>query len=328
MGTHIEKKHLDNIFNMRQTGGKGWYATDCPFCSKKGHMGINFTGVGSFNCFKCGERGTIYKLLKHINRLDVLREAKTIYVDNELVNKLNAETTVEKYEAMKRCSKPLGFKRIYDCEYIEGDRNIGSFVFDIHEIGYARLETHLKNYVIFLMYYENALIGWIGRSMLSNDEIKKIEAKTERRYLRYLNSPGTDFSKYLFGINEINEKTHTIILVEGIFDKLKVDTLLELNETDEIKCLACFGKKISKNQINLLRTKKNVSDIIMLYDLDAINEEKRYGIELDNYFNVKIGLCKSKDPGEMEKAELMEILENLSNPMDFFISKVQKIKLT
>lgn len=327
MVTKIEKKHLEGIFSMRQTGSKGWHYTDCPFCKKTGHMGINFTGIGSFNCFKCGEHGTIFKLLKHIGRYDIVREAKTVHINEALINKTLIEDEENfQYERMKKCSTPLGFTKIYDNEYIEGDRGIDSFVFEVHSVGYSRIETKLKNYVIFLLYYENELVGWIGRSTLSGEQIKQIEDRTGKRYLRYVNSPGTDFSKYLFGINEIKQATETVILVEGIFDKLKVDTLLHLYECDEIKCLACFGKKVSKNQLYLLQL-YNIKTVIIIYDSDALSEAKRYGIELNNYFNVLMGFCKSKDPGDMEFDELSSLLNDLSNPIDFLLSKVTKNKL-
>jgi len=327
MAVRLEKSNLEGIFKMKQTGSKGWYASDCPYCNKDSHLGINFSGIGSFNCFKCGERGTIYKLLKFIGRLDIVRDAKTIHIDIELENKISIiKDEKHEFEPMQKCSKPLGFKRIDESEYITGDRGISDFVYSVHEIGYSRLETKMKDYVVFLFYYQNECVGWIGRSVLLPEKIKSIEEKTGRKYLRYINSPGTDFSKYLFGINEITENTRTVFLVEGIFDKLKVDSLLQLHEDDEVKCLACFGKKVSKNQLYLMQ-QYNIQNIIIIYDSDAVNEAKRYAIELDRYFNVKVGFCKNSDPGDMEFDQLMEVLDDLSNPIDFQKSKVLKKKL-
>lgn len=327
MAIRLEKHNLDGIFKMKATGSKGWFNTNCPYCGKDEHLGINFSGVGSFNCFKCGERGTIYKLLKYIGRLDIVRDARTVHIDIELTNKvLISDEPDFQYEEMQKISKPLGFKRIQDDEYIEGDRGISENIFNVHEIGYSRLETKLKNHVIFLFYYKEKLVGWIGRTILDSHSIKSIEEKTGKKYLRYINSPATDFAKYLFGINELTENTHTVILVEGIFDKLKIDTLLELYSQEHIKCLACFGKKVSKNQLYLLQ-KQSVTNIVLIYDNDAVNEAKRYGEELNKYFNVEIGFCKKTDPGDMEFDELMEVLDNTTNPIDFKVSKVLKKKL-
>jgi len=41
-GIKIEKKHLESLFKLKQTGNKGWYSTDCPYCGKKEHLGVNF----------------------------------------------------------------------------------------------------------------------------------------------------------------------------------------------------------------------------------------------------------------------------------------------
>src|SRR5690606_13820809 len=106
-------------------------------------------------------------------------------------------------------------------------------------------------------------------------------------YLRYKNST-TDFSKCLFGYDEINEKTSTVILVEGIFSKTKTDINLGLDYLDEMKCCATFGAGISDYQIELLK-RKGISNIVLWFEADVLDKVKRVGSQLGLYFNVKVG---------------------------------------
>lgn len=321
----IEKENIDSIFKLSKTGSKGWYQTDCPYCEKKDHFGINFNGIGSFNCFKCGEKGTLYKLLKKIGRLDILKDLKKVDINLHVVNKLLIEKETPISLELEEKEKPIGFRKLKESDYITS-RGIGNFVFDLYDIGYSKIESKLDNFIIILLKLESKIVGWIARTTHSNDRIKKIEHITEKKYYRYINSPDTDFSKYLFGINELTEKTVTVILVEGIFDKWKIDTLLELYNQEELKCLACFGKKISDHQIHLLQS-KNIKNVILLYDNDAVNQSKKYSNELNKYFNVEVAFCKKGDPNEMNLEELLETLSNTYNPIEFNLTFVTKKKL-
>lgn len=322
----LEKEDLDSIFKLSKTGSKGWYRTDCPFCEKKDHFGINFNSVvGSFNCYKCGEKGTLRTLLKKIGRLDILKDIKRVDINLHVVNKLSIERESPITLELEEKERPLGFRRIYESDYIES-RGIGNFIFNLNEIGYSKIESKLENFLIIILKLESKIVGWIARTTYSNEKIKEVEKLIGKKYYRYINSPNTDFSKYLFGINELTEKTVTIILVEGIFDKWRVDTLLELHKQDELKCLACFGKKISDHQIHLLQTKK-IKNVILLYDNDAINQSKKYSSELNKYFNVEVAFCKKGDPNEMNLEELLETLSNTYNPTEFNLTFVTKKKL-
>jgi len=323
----IQKEHIDNFFKLKKTGNKGWYSTKCPYCGKEDHLGINFGGrAGSFNCFKCGEHGNLYKLLKYIGKQDLIDELGGIDVEIKLEKKLKRIEDEEfKFEIMHKAKKPLGFKRIYEHKYITDIRGIDKKVFEVHKIGTTSIYTKLKNYLIFLLELDNEPVAWIARTTLLNKQIEKKEQKTGKKYRRYLNSPGADFSKYLFGINEL-DNVDTVIITEGIFDKLKVDTHLQLFYDNELKSVACFGKKISKSQIYLLQ-QKNVKSVILLYDRDAIKESKNYSVELQKYFNVKVALSTAKDPGDMTLEQLLQTLDKLYEPEEFFYETINKKKL-
>lgn len=100
---------------------------------------------------------------------------------------------------------------------------------------------------------------------------------------------------------------------------------IELGEDEEIKCVCTFGKKISKEQINKL-LRKNVTNVILLYDFDAIKETKKYGIELEEYFVTHITYTTNKDIDECTKQEALKIFTELRKPKDFNLDIIGKIK--
>lgn len=172
------------------------------------------------------------------------------------------------------------------------------------------------NYIIIPIYDDGVIRGFIGRYA---------DKKVPDNKLRYNNSGGTQFSNLLFGYDEITTNTTTVILVEGVFDKISTDKFLDLGEDEEIKCVCTFGKKISKEQINKL-LRKNVTNVILLYDFDAIKETKKYGIELEEYFVTHITYTTNKDIDECAKQEALKIFTELRKPKDFNLDIIGKIK--
>lgn len=321
--SEIKEVILSILKNPIVSGQRGWWLADCPYCGKSQHMGVIFGNrITSFVCFKCSEKGTIFRLLKHIGKLHVIRDFQTIHIDRPVENKIlvrNSEIEIDL--TMEEKDLPIGYRRIYSNEYLEG-RNFTEQQFQIFPVGMTKIEPKFDKYLIFPIEDENKkIIGYIARTTLTKEAIIKKE-RGGKKYLRYKNSLNTDFSKWLYGLNELNN-TETVILVEGIFDKYNVDRLMKLYDDDEIKCCACFGKKVSLAQIYRLQ-QKGVKNIIIIYDNDAVYESKRYSFELAKYFNVSVGFCKSKDPGDVTFDELVEIINDAQDPFSFSIGKVVK----
>jgi len=341
----VNKEEVIKIFNLKPSGQKGWYVANypCPFCGKGDyHFAIIFSKkISSFKCQKCKEHGTLWKLLRKVKRLDLLDATKTVNQSLFLQNKLVFEEKLDIDYSLPCKAVPLGFNRSHGNKYLKS-RGFTKEQFKLFHVGTTKIHPILKNgYVVILIREDEEYKGYIGRStlgkktiQLSNDSTKLVnKARKERGeeplslYLRYTNSPNTDFGKMLFGYEELNENTDTVIAVEGPFDKWNVDRLLDLYSTDEIKCNATFGNSISNNQIKRWIDKK-IKNIILLYDSDWINLNKECAVKLAKFFNVEVGFTsKDKDPGELNIVELMEILNNLEDPVSYNISKIQKNKL-
>jgi Zn ribbon nucleic-acid-binding protein len=328
----INKEEVIREFSLQKTGNKGWLfapGLECPYCHHKDHISFILNDqISSFSCRHCYAKGTLITLFTKINRLDLISPFfRTVKrkIENKFLKKEEEfilETETKPF--------PIGFIKVYEDDYLN-KRGFTLEHYNNYVIGISNTHFILKqDYIIFVVIENNECKGYVARSKKSKEEIKKLNEERKLKglpkYLRWKNS-NADFSKLIFGIDEIKEgKTHTMILVEGITSKANVDKILNLFKNEEIKCGATFGKILQDVQMLKLKA-KGIKNIILLYDPDAIEYSKEYSLKAEEYFNVKVGFLKEKDPGELNEQELIEILSNLQNPLKFGLSKLAKKEL-
>lgn len=114
--------------------------------------------------------------------------------------------------------------------------------------------------------------------------------------------------------------------MEGLFDKVGIDNLLQLWDCNSLKCVFTFGNSISREQISYLE-RKGIKNVILMYDDATVEESKSAGLMLGKKFNTKIAyLYKSGiDPGDMDMDYLDDVLNNLYDPINFYVSKIKKL---
>jgi len=341
----VKKDEIISLFHLKEFGSKNWMAGDCPLCNKVEHLGVIFgEKISSFRCLKCGVQGTLFSLLKKIQRLDLVDKFKIINKDRFLENKIEiSNEQIDLDLSLPKKSMPLGFKRVTSHPYLKS-RDFTPEQIQLFKAGVTSLIPKLKSkYIIFAIEEGGECKGYISRSIWSkktidiynkgvkrHNNIMKIQGgPLMKKHSRYQNSPDTDFGKMVLGIEEIIVGvTKTMILVEGLTDKANVDRKLGLYQIDEMKCGATFGKKISPFQIKKLQD-KGIEDIVLIYDSEAVSESKQYSIELNNYFNVEVGFIKGdKDPGDLNQEEMHSVLNKLENPIAFNVNKVKKVELS
>jgi len=326
-----EKELIKLLKNPVLNKKRDHYVADCPFCDKERHFYLNRHKIfnkfnsryrSAWDCKKCGETGNVIKLLKEFGKLDLLKEGKFIDLNKKL--NVSLRKNVEKEEMsleVKIAKLPIGFKRLKDHWYWR-ERGFTKKEFEKYKIGITKIELFFKNYTIIAIEENNQIKGYLARSVLSKKEIDGINKKRKEegigaKYLRYQNSFKTDFSKLLFGYDEIQYMTETVILVEGFTDKIRVDQALGLDHDLSIKCCATFGKDISRIQIEKLRL-KNVKNVILVQDNDALKVSKKNIEQLKEYFNTQAGFMKNeKDLGDSTDQEIFKVFNDLKNPIGF-----------
>lgn len=317
-----ERELLELLAELNPVSDGKNITCNCPACGKR-EFGVKLSEHHLFNCYrkkKCGITGNIFSLLRFINKQSI------IYNKEEKDNKTFGEIKLKKKEKkqldffLPDIELPIGFKKVKHHFYLE---QRGFIYYDKYNPGITKLESKYDNgYIIFPIYQDNGLKATIGRSFLSKEDIEKKE-NDGIRILRYINS-SSDFGKLLLGIEDIKDNTNTIILVEGIFDKFNVDKVLNLENSDDIKCICTFGAKISDEQLYRLIEKSNIETIILLFDNDVIDKIKSSSFKLEPFFDVLIGFSKYGDPGEMNLKQFKETFRKLESPTMFSINKINK----
>jgi len=314
----ISDSDLKDILVNPVLNSRGQYVCDCVFCGKTRHMYVSKL-TQAFDCKKCGEAGSVYKLLRFFNKLYLL-EGATIEV-RQLIKTVSeiSEDDVEEIvlEELPIVRLPAGWKLFGSTDYLK-KRGLSTEQIKHYKFGETSLISKYENYVIFPIFDNGKIRGFIGRYA---------SKKVPKDKLRYNNSSGTNFSKLLDGFDEIIKGvTTTVILVEGRFDKTAVDRVLDLQNCDEVKCCATFGKKISPYQIAKIKSKE-VQNTILLYDFDALKEIKKYALELEKYFFTNITYTLKKDIDECSDEEALTVLSNFRRPKDFNDNVIAKVKM-
>jgi len=325
---HIEPDELKGLLESPRAASRNHYISKtCPYCGdSKYHFYINFNTLAN-DCKKCGEAGNAIKFLTKIGRSDLVEFGRSLLDIEQIINRIQIdEESLQLREALSK-QRPIGFERIFFDKYLSNERGWRKIDFEKNEVGINTIFDELKDYVTILVKEEGEVKGWVNRLSMSKEQVKLLESQGQN-LIRYKNSED-EFSLLLHGLDEVTENTHTVILVEGVNDKQNVDAKLELELNEEIKCLVCFGKKITIEQRQKL-LKRDIQNIVVMFDGDAINDIKKYmaEIDMDLYFNVfGCFLSYGEDPGNLKLESLLNSLNNLQKLSDFSVNFVAQKKL-
>lgn len=341
-----DKDRIIEEFALTPFGARGWLTNkdmECPFCGGSGKWGIIFNdnGVATFHCWKCPRKTTVWEFLKKVGRKDLAKMTYTVKpsevdVCPKLDNAGYQETSKwqqvqnDEEEELKPVSLPLRLKPLSNDPYLDG-RGFTPEHYAEFEPSYvtSALEPKLHNYIIFKMKVNGVCVAWWARSRNSKEWHAENLAAYKRHeaplMLRYRNSEN-NFQDLLGGCDEIVPgKTNTVIIVEGIFDKVNLDNLLGLQHLDDIKCCFTFGNNIGQGQLNTM-IKKQVKTVILLYDFGTINESKDTALKMREMFDTVLVTAIRKpgiDPGNIDLEYLEEVLAGATDPFTFFCNKVE-----
>lgn len=335
----IDKEELVSELELKSFGQKGWLTNReevCPCCGKGGKWGIMFMENNEsaiFHCFKCGQKLSIRNYLIKINRKDLIKNDYQVSKKNINLTPLIKEEEEYEEEESKEAVLPKGLRLLEHDPYLDG-RHFLQEHYKEFEPSYTKsiLEENLSkhNYIIFKIKQGDKIMGWLARSRYDKEwheqNLNLYKEKNERLVLRYMNSRD-GFAHILGGYNYIGAETEIVILVEGLFDKVNIDYLMDLHPKEELACCFTFGKKISNGQLRLLK-ETNVKRIILMYDEDALKESKENAMNLSKRFEVLVCRIKDKDidPGNMTLSYLNNVLLEAKDPLSFYLNNLLTIK--
>lgn len=327
---------LVNAFKGKIDGGGKNIVCDCPFCGKVGKFGIYIGKEAgrkvkfSSNCFSCQTRAKdLFHPLNQIGRLDLLpndsvREIEVVEIDV-------LDDVVEIDYNLEEVTLPDGYIRVFENDYLLNERLLDDYSLEYFEFGISH-SFKFKNYIIIPVIEEEVCVGYVCRHIWDKKKLTRQnkQAKKEGGYVipRYKNSTENDFINLLYNIDNVQENS-LVIVVEGIFDVVALTEKLDLYDSDTCCVVATFGKKISEAQILKLQ-EKDVSDILLMYDPDAVEEIKMVSSQLDKYFNCMIVdiIFEKKDADDLSGKELLSIFaENLVSVVDYSLDKLETFEL-
>lgn len=304
---------------------------NCPQCGYD-EFGISVEEGHRFGCYrtnKCGFNGNIKTLLRFLGKEDEVATKRSSELLDPIENGYYFRHVEDK--ELEECSMPLGFRPSNNIPYLNG-RGFTEEDYKKYPVGQTKIFDKFKGFVIFKVINDGKNVGYVARNVKSKGEIDAINDKYKqqglrKKELRYKNSI-SDFEAIVYGLDEITEKTKILIIAEGIFDKIRIDQLLELHHQEDIKCVATFKANISDVQIlKMFKKGRNITKAILLYDSDVIKKIKETVELLEERVDVEIGYHPTKDPGDMNEQDLDHVLDNLYKPIHFHTSILEVGKL-
>ena len=318
----MKQSRLISKLNLRPFGQKGWLQGDitCPKCSRGDKFGVLLSNRGGVaRCFYCSVSVPLFRVLRDLGLENLLEYDFVLEEVSELPPLSSLSSSLE---VVKDIELPIGFTRIYYDDYL----NTRHFTLQRYEefgIGISTIDPRTKGKIIFQIFQFGKPVAWLARSKKSKEwhkeNLRRHKEFSEPLVLRYRNSEN-DFSKILGGLDKITPSTHTVILVEGLFDSTNIERLMGLELSEEIKCCFTFGSSLSEDQVTLIPD--TVSEVILMYDPGAIVNMKLAGGLLLSRFSTKVALIKDTniDPGNIDKKKLLETLSSLEDYIYFYTS--------
>lgn len=335
----MNRERIISEFGLRRFGSKGWLGNSpyftCPVCGRYDKIGVIFTSKGAVvNCFHENHyTKPLRQYLIEVNRRDLIEESVAPISANRRIEGFLDDEEEREVKDLPEKRLPIGFKEITSHPYLE-DRGFLDYHYQLFRPGVTKLDIRQLNNLIFQIFDRRGVrVGWVSRSLNSKEWHKENLARSKEGLcdlkLRYDNSPNTDFSRMLGGVQEVTDSTKSIILVEGLFDKTNVDIQLRLYESEEVKCLFTFGDSITQEQVALLGEFGRLESIYLVYDYNTIEQSKQSALMIESalYKKVLVGEIteEGKDPGNMSRDELLDVLSKSVETLSFKIGKLNYV---
>jgi DNA primase len=299
----IELKNIDTIEYLRSkhifytSGGdnvrEGWIGIQCPFCEDTlNHCGLNPVTNG-FYCWKCTTRGTIIKLAMKL-------EKKSFNSTLKILENYTRTYTHPLYTAPAsrgNCIFPKGinnWSKIPNSlsEFIRSRQlSLGNLM--RHSNGWTGPYSEKPCRIVFPMTFNGELASYVMRDYSGIAEKKYINAEDSVSRI--------PAKKMLYGF-DIAPKNSTIVVCEGIIDKLKLGK----------HAVATLGVGYTKEQVQNLQylaPKK----LFLLYDSEKEAQKKAVSLASQCWFcsSEVLQLTNHKDPGELTEDEGRTLMQQL-----------------
>lgn len=287
----MDTKTLISIIKSRfgeYKRNKDWVNVNCPFCillrpargtpDSEQKLGINLK-TRVYNCFRCESKGPLSSLIPQVDSIGI--EAQKV-IENKKDSNLEDLPKGVKLSQLKYPWNEIVYPLLLDKGFSPAS---------MEEITYFVEEYKKGNYtfgpcLIFPIYQFGSYRGFQARTVYKNTIPK------------YIGATNLDRKSILYGFDEAFTQKQRLIITEGFFDKIKVGH----------RAVATLGKNITDNQLRLIRLGE-FKDVVVFLDKDARKEALDTAHKIALYFRTYIATPTKKDPGDMTRTEIQEVLD-------------------
>lgn len=261
-----------------------------------------------FNCWKCGSRGNLYKLLKNYGNKDDYELLSSIIQD------LKHEAPIKEFKVEKKIlelpesfefldTSPESFHKKNALKYLE-KRGIGISDIKKYKLGFTTKGKYKFRIIVPSYDKEGKLNYFDGRSFYPN--IKPSYLKPDSDIVKK--------SEVVFNEQNISFDV-PIFLVEGVFDMFPIYNAIPL-----------LGKRINTNLLNKII--KHKTPVVICLDEDAISEVLEMFYFLIS-FNIEVYWCPMiGDLGEIyEKNGKKGVIETLNKTKKVGLKTIMELKM-
>jgi hypothetical protein len=273
--------------------GEGWIGINCPFpyCNDSlNHMGINLMHK-TFNCFVCGEKGSIVKLIaiiescsygKAMSIVEGYEETPTNkYLRKEI--KPTDRATVCKFPAETLDTFPKKFE-----EYLESRNFSPNYIIPKYNLHATRNAGRYANRIIIPYFLGGKMMVYHTRS---------INKEGGYRACHKEDAPVT-IKELLYNEDQVKD---TLLIVEGCLDVWRMGD----------GCCGISGTSYTATQIAHILALKPKHCFIML-DADATKVAHKLALELAPILpHVEVIQLSEGDPADLTKEEAIRLRKEL-----------------
>jgi len=275
---------------------KGWTGLNCIFCDDDlNHLGVT-PDKTKFSCWKCGETGSIVKLIREILECS-WGHAKDVVEELDLGEYALGSGSTDLSSYTSASSRSPAGKGILP--------NISSSLFPKPHRKYIRSRgfslRHLKDeYKIRAVYTTSKyrfriIIPYYLNGHIVNFVARDITNRAEKKYLACPNeSAAIPIKSTFYNIDNVHGRK--AVIVEGVTDVWSIGK----------GAIGASGTLITDEQL-LLLTERRIKKVFIIPDEDAIEKAYRYANKLSAFMEVEIVELDRGDPNEQDMRTISSI---------------------
>ena len=286
------KAYLDDRGVPYKTEGKniseGWIGISCPFCGdQSSHLGINGTGI---NCFRCGTKGNIVKLIQEIDTCTLYQAYDTVKsFDTIGLPDLKSDIRKRLGDNILPATASKDFPEIHT-DYLQSRGYNPTHLIEQYNL-YSCYNLGSYKFRVIVPVIENGFIVNFTALAVSGQSPKYIHCSNKQAVV--------PMKECLYNIDTVKD---IVLITEGVTDVWRMGN----------GCVATMGLEYTSSQINLL-VQKGVKKAYVMFDSEsfAIKKAGKLADSLSVFMESVIIELSDGDPGDFTDQQVLDLREEI-----------------